>query len=425
VSETSLDDRFAARMGRLLGPDFPEAIGLAVSGGADSMAMLALAHGWARHMGVALRVATVDHGLREASADEVATVARECAALGHPHETLNWRWDGQGNLQDAARRARLTLIGTWCRGLSHVLFAHTRDDVAETFLMRLERGSGVDGLSAMEARRWVATGPGAGFWQVRPLLEERRAELRHYADTLRLPYSDDPSNEDTRFGRARVRRAMAGLGLNVDALADTAARMRRAREALEARMASVAAEIAREGRASGLPVGTVEIGRDGLAETERETQLRLLARAIGWVAGGEYPPRAAPLEDTLDRALGGAGSTLQGAQTVVAKETIHVIREPQAVAGLSVPAGGAPWDGRWHLSGPEIDGLTVRALGEDGWRQIGEKPGGAPPHALALSLPAVFDGPRLVACAHFGLGPRHEIRLTPPLGPFVAGPNPH
>lgn len=424
MNEASLDARFAARMGHLLGPDFPDTVALAVSGGGDSMTMLALAHGWSRHMGVGLRVVTVDHGLRAESAGEAAMVARECAALGHPHDTLTWRWDGQGNLQDAARRARLDLIGAWCGKVEQVLFAHTRDDVAETFVMRLMRGSGVDGLAAMSDRRRVAAG-GGGFWQVRPLLQERRAALRHYADTLRVPYVDDPSNDDARFDRVRVRNALAGIGIETEALAETADRMRRAREALEARTAAVSAELAREGSALSMPTGTVEIDRDQFARIERETQLRLLARAIAWVTGAEYRPRASALEVTLDRALGGGGSTLQGAQIVVARQTLHVLRELRAVDGVNAVAGRERWDGRWHLSGPEIDGLTVRALGEDGWRQAGETPEGAPPHARALSLPAVFDGSKLVACAHLGHGPAHEIRLSPPHGPFVAGPNPH
>ena len=178
MTDRTLDQRFAEAMGQLIGPDFPKQIGLAVSGGGDSMAMLGLAHAWARVWGVGLHVATVDHGLRPESADEAALVARECATLGHSHSTLKWTWDGQGNVQDQARRARLRLLGAWCDGFSHVLMAHTADDVAETFLIRLARGSGVDGLSAMSARRNLD-----GFDVLRPCLDMTRAELRHYAKT--------------------------------------------------------------------------------------------------------------------------------------------------------------------------------------------------------------------------------------------------
>ena len=120
MTDRTLDQRFAEAMGQLIGPDFPKQIGLAVSGGGDSMAMLGLAHAWARVWGVGLHVATVDHGLRPESADEAALVARECATLGHSHSTLKWTWDGQGNVQDQARRARLRLLGAWCDGFSHV-----------------------------------------------------------------------------------------------------------------------------------------------------------------------------------------------------------------------------------------------------------------------------------------------------------------
>ncbi|MBT8411376.1 MAG: tRNA lysidine(34) synthetase TilS, partial [Octadecabacter sp.] len=244
-------------MGQLLGPEFPKHIALAVSGGGDSMTMLALAHGWARVMGVGLWVVTVDHGLRPQSAAEAAMVATECAALGHPHATLRWHWDGKGNVQDAARQARLALIDRWREGVEHVLFAHTQDDVAETLLMRLARGSGVEGLSAMAARRHVTphkggyapvleadvtqTAPpppalgasevGRGFHVIRPMLGMSRAELRHYADTLHVPYVDDPSNADPRFDRVKARQiltALAPLGLNAKGLAETAGRMRRA-----------------------------------------------------------------------------------------------------------------------------------------------------------------------------------------------------
>jgi tRNA(Ile)-lysidine synthase len=463
VNESSLSDRFAARMGALLGPDFPTDIALAVSGGGDSMAMLALSHEWARHMGVRLWVVTVDHGLRPESAGEAAMVAAECAALGHPHATLRWHWDGQGNLQDAARRARLALIDRWRGGIRHVLMAHTQDDVAETFLMRLARGSGVEGLSAMAERRYATPHPGScrplsdadvtqagdppprptrgvagvpahspGFHVIRPLLEERRADLRHHVTTLKVPFVDDPSNDDPAFARARVRDALAEIDIEVPVLAETARRLARARDALAARAREVAERVVTIG-----PYGILRFDRDGFAEVERDTQLRLLAAALQWIAGADYRPRAVPLEALLDRALAGGGGTLHGAQVDVTRDEIVVIREFSAVSSEVAVAGPSSlWDGRWKIYGPPIKGLQVRALGDDGWRQIlraEQAEGGTrgpeimprPSHAVARTLPAVFEGDRLVGfvpCA-FGLGYVAEFRPTQ--GHFLALLNPH
>jgi len=418
ISGDSLEVRFAARMGACLGPDFPTDLALAVSGGGDSMAMLALAHGWARGMGVRLHVVTVDHGLRPESAAEAAMVARECAALGHPHSVLRWGWDGTGNLQDAARSARLRLIDRWRGTIQHVLFAHTRDDQAETLLLRLARGSGVEGLSGMAEKRRV---PGAGFWQIRPLLDEARADLRHYADTLRLPYVDDPSNADPRFDRVRARQALDvldGLGLDAAGLAATAQRMGRARAALAARAASVAEDVVIGDDSA---TGTLELDRDALAGVERDTQLRLLAAGLQWVGGATYRPRAAALDGVLDRAVAGGGGTLHGVQLAVGRDKIRLFREHKAVCAAQATAGpGCRWDGRWQISGAGVDGLCVRALGPEGWAQIPEKKGQEVPYDVALALPAVFDSDRLVAFAPLGYGPSHSAMLHRPAESFVA-----
>jgi tRNA(Ile)-lysidine synthase len=449
VTGDNLNDRFAARMGALLGPEFPTDIALAVSGGGDSMAMLALAHDWARHMGVRLWVVTVDHGLRPESGDEAAMVAAECAALGHPHATLRWHWDGQGNLQDSARRARLELIDRWRRGIEHVLMAHTQDDVAETFLMRLARGSGVDGLSAMAARRWVASAghgadelpvrdvtqavpppnrpgptgetPGRGYYVIRPLLTERREDLRHYVSTLQVPFVDDPSNEDERFERVRARQAMAEIGIDTATLAATAHRLARARPALAARAAGVAQTVVRTG-----DDGVLRIDRDGFATVERDTQLRLIAAALQWVGGAEYRPRASPLEALLDRALAGGGGTLQGAKVEVTRGQIEVFREFAAICGVAVPTGrDNVWDDRWVIHGAPVAGMTVRALGDDGWAQLSDLAPGAPRHGIARTLPAVFDGDKLIACPALGHGPRVFSELRRSGGHFLALLNPH
>lgn len=451
MSEGTLQARFAVQMGVLLGPDFPSDIALAVSGGGDSMAMLALSHEWARHMGVRLWVVTVDHGLRPESAAEATMVAKECAALGHPHATLRWAWDGQGNLQDAARRARLTLIDRWRRGIEHVLMAHTQDDVAETFLMRLARGSGVEGLSAMSARRFVVphlsgitalseaevtqtAGPptpkrvvagmpaySKGFFVIRPLLQETREDLRHYVHTLQVPYVDDPSNTDPRFDRVRARAALAELGIGTGELAGTAGRLARAREALGARAVSVAATLAEFDR-----FGVLRFDRDRFAQVERDTQLRLLAAGLQWISGAYYRPRTAPLEALLDRALAGGGGTLHGAQVEVTRGQIELFREYAAISGAQVEnAPHVKWDGRWALAGPNVAGLTLRALGDDGWQQIPQPRPDAPRHAIARTLPAVFEGKTLIVCPGLGIGSGVKARLERQNDHFLALLNPH
>ncbi|GAB5448802.1 tRNA lysidine(34) synthetase TilS [Gymnodinialimonas sp.] len=411
----TLSQRFAGQMGRLLGPDFPTQIALAVSGGGDSMAMLALAHEWARVYGVGLHVVTVDHGLRPESCEEAAKVAEECAALGHPHTTLKWQWDGTGNLQDAARRARLRLIDEWRGDIARVLFAHTQDDQAETLVMRLARGSGVEGLSSMAETRDM------GGWQIiRPLLQETRADLRHYADVLKLPYVDDPSNEDTAYERVRARKVISNLGLDLGALAETAHRMSRARDALVARAVDVARGCITEDAPGGAPTGDILIDRDAFAGIERDTQLRLLAAGLQWVSSAPYRPRARALDALLDRVLSGGGGTLHGAQVIVTSTQARVCREYAAVRDHSLAlAGTATWDNRWQVAS-NTRGLTLRALGPDGWQQLPERPGDGAPHDAAIARPALFEGPRLVACAATTTGLAFTATLRPKAPSFIA-----
>lgn len=444
MSEPGPDARFAASMGGLLGPGFPSDIALAVSGGGDSMAMLYLAHNWTRVWGVRLWVVTVDHGLRPDSAAEARMVADTCRELGWPHATLYWHWDAAGNLQDAARRGRLALIDRWRGGIRHVLFAHTRDDIAETFLMRLTRGSGVEGLSAMAPRRLViphgdtpppladkeiaaptrppaaAPGDAPGFEVIRPLLGERRADLRFYLRVLKGRWAEDPSNEDPAFDRARTRRLLAGLeaeGLGAEPLAATAERLARARLALEARAADVAARLVRRAESCGVPTGDLLLDRDGFAQVETDTQLRLLAAALQWVASAPYRPRARPLEALLDRLLAGGGGTLHGCELRAEGATIRVFREHAALRGVETPAlAGRRWDARWQVVQPAA-AHAIRALGPEGWAQVEAKPPGAPPARASYALPALFRDGRLVACPALGIGAPETLSLCPPRAP--------
>ncbi|WP_249218903.1 tRNA lysidine(34) synthetase TilS [Loktanella sp. SALINAS62] len=389
-----LSQRFADSLGQALGPDFPTTLGIAVSGGGDSMALLHLTAAWARVYGVTVGVVTVDHGLRDASAAEARMVADECAILGLAHKTLHWTWDGSGNLQNAAREARMTAIGQWAKGRP-VLFGHTRDDQAETLLMRLARGSGVDGLAAMQRLR------NADGWQiVRPLLDVGRGELRHYLKVLNIPYVDDPSNDDPHYARVRMRHLIGQEGLDIQRLAATADAMARAQVALAARAYDVAQALLRP-----TTPGCIALDRDGLARIEKETQLRLLAGAIGHVAGVRYRPRLAALERTLDTVLAGGRATIQGAVVVPQRDLLVIGRELQAVTDLITRVGDdVPWDGRWVAKGCDSNDLLIRSLGQAGLAQVPVRPVDAAPTLCLTATPGIWDGDALIACPALGFG---------------------
>lgn len=215
-----LDDKLNAATVRLIGrPLFPdEKVGIAVSGGADSMALLsAAALCWPGQV----EAATVDHGLRVEARAEAGMVAAWCESHGVPHEILAPNEAITGNIQSSARKARYALLAGWQarRGLAWLMTAHQADDQIETILLRLSRGSGVGGLASVRARRGTL---------LRPLLGERRADLRAWCIARHVPFVDDPTNEDPRFDRVRVRQGLegsdlinvAGLTRSVEALAD-------------------------------------------------------------------------------------------------------------------------------------------------------------------------------------------------------------
>ncbi|WP_114952715.1 tRNA lysidine(34) synthetase TilS [Sphingosinicella terrae] len=193
-----LVQRFSRDLASLAG-DVPLRIGVAVSGGPDSLALLLLAH--AARPG-AVEAATVDHGLRPEAAAEAEHVAALCARLDIAHETLRPASPIRGNVQSGAREARYLLLETWRagRGLDWLLTGHHADDQAETLLMRLNRGAGIGGLGAVRA---------VNERVLRPLLGWRRAELAAIARTAGVDPVEDPSNFDPRFDRARLRSRLA------------------------------------------------------------------------------------------------------------------------------------------------------------------------------------------------------------------------
>ena len=206
-------------------------IGLAVSGGPDSLALMLLAH---EAIPGDFEAATVDHGLRTEGPAEAEAMAAVCAKLGIPHAILRPIVAPTGNLQANARGARYGALGDWAkaRSLAAILTAHHADDQAETLLMRLSRGAGVRGLAGMRGAAQVPGHPGLPL--LRPLLGWRKAELEAIVARAGIDPTRDPSNADRRFERVRVRAGLAtAQWLDPAALSASAAHLAQADAALD------------------------------------------------------------------------------------------------------------------------------------------------------------------------------------------------
>jgi tRNA(Ile)-lysidine synthase len=299
--DAALLDRFRADLDGLIAPD--ARIGVAVSGGPDSLALLLLA---AAVRPGQVEAATIDHGLRPEASDEAAMVAMVCGGLGVRHATLTARWSElpETAIQERARNQRYRLLGYWSeeRGLNALSTAHHAEDQAETLLMRLSRGSGVRGLAAMRPR---SISPGAHVRLVRPLLGWRRAELEEICERAGLTPVADPSNDDQRFERVRVRRALAALDwLDAGAVAHSAANLADADVALDWAAKAEWDHNVCEKRGS-----ITYRPSDAPAEIVR----RIVGRAIRKLATeGEFEPRGAELSRLVSTLEDGGTATLRG-----------------------------------------------------------------------------------------------------------------
>jgi tRNA(Ile)-lysidine synthase len=285
-------ERFRRDFLGLKGTDSEARIGICVSGGADSLALLLLAKATLPNV----EAATVDHGLRPESADEARFVAGICVQMGVVHEILKLPTLGEGNVSDWARTERYGALERWAedRGIASLLTAHHADDQLETMLMRINRGSGIGGLAGIRATNGRIA---------RPLLGWRKAELEAIVAQCGLSAVADPSNFDPRFDRARFREALAGISWldpvaaskSAAALADGDGALRWATEVLEReRISSLQDEIRLD--PTGLP---------------RELVRRLVVTCLLRIN-----PAAGPRGEALDRLIGalemGGIATLSG-----------------------------------------------------------------------------------------------------------------
>ena len=296
-------ERFKAELARISPPG--QRIGLGVSGGPDSLALLLLAS--AARPGE-IEAATVDHGLRDGSAEEAALVAKYCGELGIPHKVLTIAWDEKptSRIQEQARVRRYGALAEWARerGIKVLATAHHANDQAETLMMRLRRGAGLTGLAGM---RYAVRVPGSDEALVRPLLGWRRETLEKLCETVGVTPVRDPSNEDETFERVRIRKALgeASSWLGPRAISASASHLADADAALQWAATREWFRVAK-----------VEDDKITLAvkELPRELRRRLLSRAVNMLASeGRKVPIRGRQSDRLMFALGqGKKVTLKG-----------------------------------------------------------------------------------------------------------------
>jgi tRNA(Ile)-lysidine synthase len=318
-------DAFDRLCGTASGP-----IGIAVSGGSDSLALLVLAHDWALRSGRDLVAFTVDHRLRPEAAEEACHVAGVCAHRHIPHETLVWQ--APVAKQALARRARHGLMAEALRakGGERLLLGHTSDDQCETFLMRARQGSTWYGLAGMQPRAMSPVWPeGQGVMIARPILSHSRSELRTRLTARGIVWVDDPSNRNLAYERVRVRAVLDGhVDLKARILACQARLqdVRRLEERLIGRW--MADCVAWDGE------GGARLDLSGLPRERLERALGLMLQIVG---GKETPPRRDAVQPLAARLSGNEafqGATLGGV-LIYRKQGDVVLSAEPGIAGMA------------------------------------------------------------------------------------------
>jgi len=394
-------EEFAALIVRFF-PRNTSPIAIAVSGGPDSMALALCMARWLGRRKSNAHAFVVDHGLRVNATAEAEQTKKALVTLGIKAEIL--RWDHPpivSKLHEVARKARYRLLIEACqkRGINALLLAHQREDQAETILMRLAKGSGVDGLAGMKTETCIED-----VRILRPLLDMPKERLIATCRAADVPYVSDPSNAAEKFARGRLRRVMPLLaeeGLTIERLLDLGARARGAKDALD-HASSMLVRVATKRD----DAGTIRLDLEYLRTAPREIGRRALATCLQAVHAEDYPPAYDALSRLLealrvDRPM--PTCTLHGCLVVQGKRHAAIMREYAGITEMPAlrPGKSAVWDKRWRITLAETAprGLTLRPLGN-------------PPHALLdklapglrkqipegrarASLPALWHGEKL------------------------------
>ena len=372
----------------------PASLGIAVSGGSDSLGLLYLIKSWPNPTNLKISVLTVDHDLRRGSAKEATYVSELCKELGFQHTTLIWgHEDMTGNLSANAREARYKLMNKSLPLNSILMTGHTLDDQVETFLMRLRRGSGVDGLASMTEQSYLLLDDNK-MTLFRPLLEFERQTMRDVLNHKKVNWIDDPTNKDQSFERVRVRELLSSfveLGIDKNTIGKTAFLMQSAKIALN-QFALDCYE-----KFGSCNYGDIVLDFDEFAGQPLDIKRRLIAAAQKWISNLKYRPRLTQVDaliSSIDEKVTFSGS---GTICYVHGKSIKITREVNACDKAVGASNGIIFDNRWKLITSESsDELTVKCLGESGYKLLDPNLRKKIPYKTIIALPGLFKDRKLI-----------------------------
>ena len=312
-------------------PDNDQNIAVALSGGGDSMALAHQLCQWAAAYKRHIHLLTVNHNLRPEARDEAETVAQWVAHFPNAsHHVLTWDHAEKPEtaVMEQARQARYALMADYCEAnkINVLCVAHHADDQLETFLFRLAKGSGLDGLCGMQT--WTTYNDRLRIY--RPFLDQKHADLIAYCRSHHLSWIEDPSNRNEIYARPRLRRALAEEGLDSKRFVKTLARLTRAQKALDVIAAEVMAENClscesdnpeQQNNASPIMSGMV-IKWDNICKQPTDIQIRVLQKALQEVGrtAHDYPPKLERVEEIVQNLSAGKSATLFGCLMTLSKD---------------------------------------------------------------------------------------------------------
>jgi tRNA(Ile)-lysidine synthase len=380
-------------------------LAVAVSGGSDSMALLRLAHLWAKPQGIQISALTVDHGFRPEAVGEAAKVRGWAQSLGVPHQILVWQGEKpKTGLQAKARAARYGLMSAWCRAheVDGLMTGHTMNDQAETVVMRMKRTNSPDSIAAIRpVMDWE------GIKILRPLLSQKRETLRAFLNSLDQGWVEDPSNENMLFERVRVRKELDGK--------DPAALAGKAEAALEESTENI-------NKANYL-LQSVKVFSEGFFAVQRNTfadpvvadvVVKRLIRSLG---GNSTEKDEREKLISWCNAAENTRRTLGGVLVSQRQRDILFMREPGRIAFAPerVPDDGTlVWDGRFVISAEP--GSMIAAACRLAGIQLLENI----PRVVFDGLPAVVFKSKKPQLAH--LLTQSGLKLSFPAKPLILEP---